>query len=140
MSDSGTPDGTPSAREPGHEVWVRLGKAAMDLHAALSDEPVSGREAGRRALPPVAKSTALRLLPVLAEYGLAKQSGDGWTKTPVTLDEIAGRHGWTGQQSRRLQRQQQFEIDRAMQELHYGLPGILANPSEHDQEAVTVAL
>jgi hypothetical protein len=107
MSENGTPT------EPGHEMWVRLGKTAMDVHAVLDDSPIAAREAARRAR--AAKSTTCRVLPVLSTHGLAVQTPDGWVRSPLTLDRAAENMGWTGVNSTRTRRALQYEKDRRLQ-------------------------
>jgi hypothetical protein len=99
---------------PGHEVWTRYGKASMDLWAVLSDVPVSGRTAARRA--GVAESTARKNLPALADVGLAVKTDDRkWVRGPLTPDQVTENWGWAGRNSVTCKRQLQFEQQRMVQ-------------------------
>jgi hypothetical protein len=93
-----------------HEIWVRLGKACMDVYSVLTSDPVSGRQIARRAR--VGHSTANDNLPRLEFYGLAARAGNGWVIGPVTPGEVVIDHEWTGVNSKTFQRQEQYAMDR----------------------------
>lgn len=115
-------DGTPT--EPAHEVWVRLGKVSMDVYSVLNGRPVSVREAARKAA--AAKSTVHRTLPVLAAYGLARKTDDGWVKGPCNPDQVVENMGWIGVNSKSAMRALQYQDERLAYKM-MGKDAILVN-------------
>lgn len=102
---------TPTDADPGHECWVRLGKAALDVWLVLSSYPaLSAREAARRAQ--VSNSTAARQLPRLASYDLAARRGDGWIAGPETPAGVVKAMGWIAGNSKVAKRQAEYAEDR----------------------------
>ena|SRR5579863_5162381 len=104
---------------PDHEVWLRLGKAAMALYQALDVAPASARELARRAN--VNRKTASRQLPVLASYGLALRSDHGWSFGRLSPDEVVTAMGWIEDNSRTVQRRTKADADREWFRWRFGL-------------------
>jgi hypothetical protein len=100
-----------SATPPGHEVWVRLGKAAHAVWSVLDTEPRGVREIAR--LADVNPGTSSRQLPNLRSYRLARSASNGWTVGPASLDDVARAETWVEFNSKVWQRQFQHAEDRA---------------------------
>jgi hypothetical protein len=110
VSDYETPYVTGKSTNASHEVWTRLGKAALEVWRALGGEPVSAREVAKRAS--VANSTASRQLPRLASYRLSARYGNGWISGPATPDDVVKDMGWIAYNSKVEQRRTKYEEDR----------------------------
>lgn len=96
--------------DPGHEVWVQLGKSAMALYRVLDVTPRSARQLAR--LADVGNRTADRKLPVLAGLGMAAKTDQGWTFGTVSPYEVAKSEGWIGDNSKVEQRRKAIAEDR----------------------------
>lgn len=94
-----------------HEVWLRLGKAAMALYQALNVAPSSARALAQRA--GVNRKTAGRLLPVLRSYGLTSGNSEhGWSFGPMSPDDVVTAMGWIEDNSKSVQRHNAADAER----------------------------
>ena len=109
----------PVETHPDHEVWLRLGKPAMWLRAALDVNPVSARQLAR--LAGVSQTTAQRQLPTLWALGLASRSDHGWTLGPLSPDQVIEHRGWLKDNSLAEFRTQDVADDRSYFRTWYGL-------------------
>jgi DNA-binding IclR family transcriptional regulator len=99
-------------RDSGHETWVRLGKAAHVIWAALDGEPQSAGDIASRSY--VGRTTAYRWLPRLMSYNLARRSGDGWLAGTASLDDVVAAEGWLGDNSKVFRRELEYIEDRTL--------------------------
>jgi hypothetical protein len=96
-----------------HEVWLRLGKAAMALYQVLDVAPASARKLAERA--GVNRKTANRQLPVLRSYDLASGSkNQGWSFGVLSPDEVVKAMGWIEDNSKDVNRRKAVNEDRVM--------------------------
>jgi hypothetical protein len=96
--------------DPGHEVWVQLGKASLALYRVLDVAPQSARHLAKQAK--VGSRTADRKLPVMGGLGLATKSDHGWAFGTVSPDDVAKAEGWTEHRSKTGRRKRQIDEDR----------------------------
>lgn len=96
----------------GHEVWARLGKAARAIYYSLSAAPATARKLAKSA--DVGSRTADRQLPILASYGLAKRTDEGWITGPRSPDDVMVDMGWIENNSKVERRRREAEQDREL--------------------------
>jgi hypothetical protein len=117
---------------PGHEMWARLGKTGMVVHAVLSELPIQAAKAAERA--GVGRATAFRVLPELEGYGLAVKVDGGWVRGPLSLDQAAEQRGWVGKNSVTTKRRVQF----AQERWEYGR--LVKAPERTESAATTLSI
>lgn len=93
-----------------HETFVRLGKAATALYAAVCELPGTVQDLVRRT--GVSRATAYRQLPRLESAGLLVSKNGEYLVGPATPDTYAEAMGWMGDNSITETRRQQAAEDR----------------------------
>ena len=89
----------PVVAASGHDAWRKLGRAAAQLHDALSDEPQTVRHL--TAITGRSPSTVRRHLRSLEQDALARQLQLGaWIRQEADMDEIAEKYRWLGAAAR----------------------------------------
>ena len=96
--------------DPGHEVWVRLGKCAIAIYQVLDVAPQSARQLAKMA--GTDRRTADRKLPVLAGLGLATKTDNGWSFGTASPHDVVKAEGWTGDRSKVERRKQVIASER----------------------------
>jgi hypothetical protein len=103
--------GNDTPLDPGHEVWVQLGKAARCLYYRLNVAPSSARQLAKQA--GTSPMTACRQLKVLASYRLARKTDDGWVIGDRMPDDVVTDMGWVETNSKTGRRAAQAEDERS---------------------------